>query len=153
MSIESAVTQVVSSYITAMHGWEIEAERIGGHGDGTAGDCGSVMDRVQRMEQMFATGEMEVLESARQRILAEHCTPRKRISRAAWGTTPKHHPTQEHITKIQQISESEAHVWTDYSDKHGFQTRRRYELELSGGVWLIDQHYVLRERDEYPEIS
>ena len=143
MSVETEVTGVVSSYIAAMHEWETEAERTAG---------GSVMERVERMEQMLATGELEASEAARQRILAEHCTPRKRISRGCWGTTPQHHPGLELITKIQQISDSKAHVWTDYADRQGFQTRRRYELEFCEGTWLIDQHFILREAEEFPEI-
>ncbi len=47
MSVDCAVTQAVSSYIKAMHGWETEAERLGG---------GAIKDRVEGMEQMFATG-------------------------------------------------------------------------------------------------
>ena len=112
----------------------------------------SIMDRVERMEEMFATGEADALEAGRQRILSEHCTARERRSRGGWGTTPKHHPELERITKVLQLPHGHAHVWTDYTDSQGFETRRRYELQLCDGVWLIDQHYVLREDEEYPEI-
>ena len=110
------------------------------------------MERVQRMEQMFDNGEMEAVESARQRILSEHCTSRKRISRGGWGTTPRHHSELEHIDKIQQISDCQAHVWTDYTDRTGFHRRRRYELRLCEGTWLIDQHFVLWDGEESSEI-
>ena len=143
MSVETEVARAVTSYILAMHEWETEAERTCG---------GSVMKRVERMEQMLATGEMEARESERQRILAEHCTPRKRISRGGWGTTPQHDPELERITKIQQITDTQAHAWTNYTDRRGFQTRRRYELQFHEGAWLIDQHFVLREGEEFPEI-
>ena len=153
MSIESQISQVVTSYIAAMHAWETDAERRGGHGDGVAGDCGlSIIDRVERLEKMFNTGEAEALEAGRQRILSEHCTARERRSRGGWGTTPKHHPELERITKVQQLPESRAHVWTDYTDSQGFRTRRRYDLLLCDGVWLIDQHYVLCDGEAYPEI-
>jgi hypothetical protein len=143
MSVETAVTGIVSSYIAAMYKWETEAEREAG---------GSVMQRVEQMERMTSTGEAEALESARQCILAQHCTPQKRISRGCWGTTPQHHPELERITQIQQISDTKAHAWTDYTDSQGFQTRRRYELQLCEGTWLIEQHYVLREAEEFAEI-
>ena len=143
MSVESKVAKVVSSYITAMHEWETEAERIAG---------GSVMERAERMERMLANGEMEALESARQRILSEYCTSRKRISRGGWGTTPRHHPELEHVEKIQPITDTQVHAWTDSTDRTGFHTRRRYELQLCEGIWLIDQHFVLCEGEESPEI-
>ena len=136
-----------------MHAWETQTEQRGGHGDGAAGDCGlSTMDCVERMEQMFASGEAEAVEAARQCILTEHCTPRERRSRGGWGTTPKHHPELERITRIQQLADDRAHVWTDYTDDQHFRTQRRYELQFSDGMWLIDQHYILREGEEFPEI-
>jgi hypothetical protein len=110
------------------------------------------MERVERVEEMFATGEYDAVEAGRRRVLSEHCTPRERRSRGDWGTTPKHHPQLECITKVEQVADGQAHVWTDYTDNRGFRTRRRYELALCDGVWLIDQHYVLRDADEYPEI-
>lgn len=155
MSSQSSISQVVVSYITAMHAWETQTKPKCGHGDGAAGDCGlSTMDLVEWLEEMLDSGEMDAVMAARQRILNEHCTSRELCSRGGWGwgPSPKHHPELEHVIRVQQVADGQAHVWTDYTDDQDLRTQRRYELQFCDGVWLIDQHYILSDGEEYPEI-
>jgi hypothetical protein len=146
MPNQSDIEKAVRAYIQACYDWEIKAL---GFSNAVSYDTTrlsfSPADMMNRVKSMTNSGEWESTQLSYQKLLAEYCTEKDRSSEFQMGIPTQHHPLLESITKIQQIDNSHALVFTCFEPPGSYARHRRYHLELHDEKWLIDQHFVLDE--------
>jgi hypothetical protein len=107
--------QVVSEFISAMHKWETETQKL------------SLKDPGLAFETSTPTYE---------KLLKRFCTASVKPQPAVFGEPPRHHPVSEKIAS-KEVAENKASIWTTYSDTNKEKRFYKYVLKKDHGKWKI----------------
>ena len=126
--IPSVVRSKLSSFIKALHDWEVAAHQTAENDDSPAA--------------------MSMAIETHTALVREWCVPDFVSQPIAYGSEPKHHPETEQLVSAAHVGDL-CRVRTRHVGSTGFASDYEYHLRLIDGNWLIEQLYYVDEEGKY----